>query len=78
MPKKRQNAIWNTIMKPRNLEKAVKKYGYVFLVGRLNVALSKLSYDCGTLQGWQRHDSYVKSINSIQKTMSLLWFYFGG
>ena len=64
-------------MKPKQLEKAVNKYGYVFLIGRLKIAFDKLAYDHITLLGWQRRDSYLKAMASVQKTISLLWFYFG-
>ena len=65
-------------MKPKNLEKAVKKYGYVFLQGRLQKSYDRLLASNRSLFGWRRDSVNLRAMISIQKTMSLLWFYFGG
>ena len=64
-------------MKPKNLEKAVKKYGYVFLQGRLQQCYDRLLDSNRSLFGWRRDAVNLRAMIKIQKVMNLLWFYFG-
>ena len=64
-------------MKPKNLDKAVQKYGYVFLQGRLQKSYDRLLDSNNSLFGWRRDSVNLRAMISIQSVMNLLWFYFG-